>query len=501
MAVAVRASALLLFLVMLLAGCAAAAQTPCKLTVQLPVGSGEDVVYVCPNSTVNGLVVVESTAKEVVEGCIEVECSNCTLLTSSLYNFTLKVKGDSRAYPIKVEVGVEPGEVKVVCRCSGAVEAVVKRLVPKASWDVDVDLIIPSDSYGNLDPRRERFTVVAKPSYVPAFLRFISGETREGHLDLLSLACVEVYGSGRFTVVLLFRSLDGSLLPISSSSTESLGGSSSSRLKQGVVVLTGVEGGSKAVLPLFTPVYPEALVGEHEVEVLVYPCGSSTPIVRKTYPLRIVSTRGEALLLTAFSALVALPVFVYVVVRYLGRGELKDVVLCSLLGCLTFAVVTLPGQVVWGLSSILGPFDWVVHGAVYDALLYMLYVVALALRPRVGTLTMVLFTKWIMYSLFFGRLSVISVFWQATTCLFFEPLLYLTGVARGRLSCPRLLASLVPASIVDKYVDLMLYAALYRLYYADWYVVLYSVGNALYTIPGIIAGLRLAPYVKGVIHE
>ncbi|PCN50107.1 hypothetical protein B6U99_06200, partial [Candidatus Geothermarchaeota archaeon ex4572_27] len=95
----------------------------------------------------------------------------------------------------------------------------------------------------------------------------------------------------------------------------------------------------------------------------------------------------------------------YTVARYVGGGELKDVVMCSLLGCLAFAVVTLPGQMVWGVSAILGPFDWLVHGVVYDALLYMLYVLALALRPRVGTMTMVLFVKWVMYSLFFGRLS------------------------------------------------------------------------------------------------
>ncbi|PCN50108.1 hypothetical protein B6U99_06205 [Candidatus Geothermarchaeota archaeon ex4572_27] len=82
-----------------------------------------------------------------------------------------------------------------------------------------------------------------------------------------------------------------------------------------------------------------------------------------------------------------------------------------------------------------------------------------------------------------------------------EPLLYLAGVTRGKLTLPRLLAALLPAGVVDRYVDLMLYAALYRLYYADWYVVVYSVGNALYTVPGIVAGLKLAPYVRGVVHE
>jgi len=266
--------------------------------------------------------------------------------------------------------------------------------------------------------------------------------------------------------------------------------------------LENVMGGEKNVFPIFTPISPERLAGRYRMKVLIYPAGSSKPVLVKTFPLKIVSTRGSMVMLSIFAGGVALPVFLAVVTYYLRKRGLRDVVLCSLMGCLIFSIVFVPGQLVWGIASILGPFDWLITGLVYDVFLYMLYVVAISLRPKFGTLTMVMFAKWIMYSFFFGRLSIISVFWLATSSLFFEPFLYVTGVtSRSMITRSRILASFVPAALVDKYVDLILYAAFYRLYYAEWYVAMYSVGNALYTIPGLLAGLWLSTYVKGVAHE
>ncbi|RLF08941.1 MAG: hypothetical protein DRJ69_05545, partial [Thermoprotei archaeon] len=482
-----RALLLLLTLTYLLAVLSPGARCespPLSMDLQLPLGNREEMVYVAPNSTVVGVVVVESRSSAPLNATLYVEAVNCTLLTLSHRSFTLRTFHDSRALPVKVVVGEEPCRLVATCAYDGGCLRASKLLVPTPSWNASVRLIIPSDPFGSLDEKCEPFTVVAKPSRPPLFIRLLTGEERRGHSDLLTLACVEVEGPGRYTVVLVFEASDGSLLPVSSTS---LGGREVLEANYGVVTISGVAGGSRVVVPLFTPAYPESLVGEHRVAVLLYPFGCSTPIANATYPLKVVSVGLEAAILAAFSGLVALPAFIATTAHYVKRSELKDLVLCALLGCLTFTVVTVPGQVVWGLASFLGPFDWLVTGLIYDVLLYALYVAAVALRPRLGTLTMVMFVKWIMYSLFFGRLSIISALWLATSALFFEPLLYALGVTRrGVLRLERLLLAFVPAALVDKYVDLMLYAALYRLYYADWYVASYSIGGALYTVPGIV---------------
>ena len=468
-----------------------------NVSLQIPFGVFENKVFVTPNSTVLGLLTVESLTNEELSCKLVMKIRNCTLLTNNVFNFNLKLKHDLRAFNVKVKVLNSVCIIKATINCNNVVMSITRFLIPRHVWNLSFEFIIPSDTLCRVDPKYEKFVIIAKPSNVPTFLRFITGKHEVGHPDLITLACLKIYGPEYYTVVLIFKSLDGKLLPISSSSLELTQGEGEERY--GIITLTGVKG--EIVFPLFTPKYPESLIGRHVVEVYVYPYGSSKPILNKTYMIKIISTRGEAIYLTFFAGLVAVPVFLVTVTQYLRKSHLRDVILCALLGCLTFITVTIPGQVLWGIGAILGPFDWLIHGLAFDVLLYMLYTISVLLRPKFGTLTMVMFIKWIMYSLFFGRLSIISMLWLATSALFFEPLLYITGVTRGKISLPSLLISFTLAGLVDRYVDLMLYMALYRLYYANWYVFIYVIGNTLYTIPGIVMGYSLSRYLRGVLHE
>lgn len=489
---------ILFYLLLLVVICQVFAESQLyNVSFQIPLGVFENRIFVTPNSTILGLLTVESLTNEKLNCKLVIKTQNCTLLTKDVYNFDLRLKHDLRAFNIKVKVLNSTCFIKAIIDCNNVVTSVAKFLIPKRTWNLSFEFIIPSDSLCRIDPKYEKFIIIARPSYVPTFLRFITGRHEVGHPDLITLACVKIYGPEYYTVVFIFKSLDGKLLPISSSSLEFTQNEGEERY--GIITLAGVKG--EIVFPIFTPKYPESLIGEHIVEVYVYPYGSSKPILNKTYRIRIISTKGEAIYLTFFAGLVAVPAFLVTVVKYLRKSHIRDVILCALLGCLTFVIVTIPGHVLWGIGAILGPFDWLIHGLAYDVLLYMLYAISVLLRPRFGTLTMVMFIKWIMYSLFFGKLSIISILWLATSALFFEPLLYATGITRGKISLSGLLIGFTLASLVDRYVDLMLYMALYRLYYANWYVFMYVIGNTLYTIPGIVMGYFLSRYLKGVLHE
>jgi len=464
-----------------------------KVSLQLPLGVFENATMVEANSTVYGVLTVESLTNEVLHCGISIRAEGCALLNGGFYNTTLVTRYDSRTYQVGVYVGNAPCVIEVASKCNGAEVKVRKLLLPRARWNVTVDLVIPSDTACRQDPKYERFVVVVKPTYTPTLIRLITGEAGRGHPDLLTLACLKLYGPGFYTAALLFQTPDGRPVPVSTAMIEERGAASS-----GTITLSGING--SVVFPIFTP-YPESLAGSLSVTVFVYPYGSSKPVLNKMYVVRVISTRGEAMALAVFSAAVALPAFFIITARFLKKSQLKDVVLSALLGCLMFAVVTIPGQVLWGIGALLGPFDWVVYGVVYDALLYMLYTIAVALRPRPGTLTFTMFINWVMNSLFFGRLSVISALWLATSALFFESALYLLGVTRGRVTLPGILIALAAAGFIDRYVDLLLYMALYRLYYADWYLAVYTIGNTIYTIPGIILGFYTHNYLKGVAHE
>ncbi|GEM_PF-2123446 len=469
---------------------------PYSATLQVPVGISGSKIFTTPNSTILGLLTVESLVDKKLSCKLRIYTQNCTLLTRSNTSFVLSIRHDLRAFNIKLHISNNTCKVRALIICNDTEFIIEKTIIPKTFWNVTFDFIIPSDSSCRIDPKYEKYVIVVRPSYTPSFLRLIIGHYEDVHPGLITLACVKVYGPEYYSVVLIFKSLSGELLPISSSLEFS---QSLSEENYGIITLSGVRG--DVVFPLFTPKNPETLIGNHIVEIYLYSYGSSRPILHRTYHIRIISIKGEAIYLTFFASLIALPSFLFTVIRYLKSSQFRDVILCALLGCLIFVIVTIPGHVLWGIGAILGPFDWLIHGLAFDITLYMLYSIAVTLRPKFGTLTMVMFIKWIMYSLFFGRLSIISILWLATSALFFEPSLYLVGITRGKITLSRILLGFTFACLIDKYVDLMLYMSLYRLYYADWYIATYVIGNTLYTIPGIILGYFLSNYLRGVIHE
>ncbi len=475
---------------------------PLSLSLEIPTGINKTTIYTFPNQTLESCLILESKINKPVDCTIKITSIGCTLIykgrkvTEIIRNFHFSIAHISKVLIFSVKVNNRSCIVKLHASCEGESITLVKRIyVKRQKSSIKVYLIAPSDSLCRFNAKIAKYTYVVTPGVINPILKLVSGLTESVHPHFIGFMCVHVSGPGYYTIVILF---DNGKLPIASTSPES----AAFGVHTGIIVLEGIPGNSSEVFPLWSYVNPMKIIGTHIVKVLVYPYGGTRPILEKTYHIKIVCLEETALLLVAFAGLVAVPVFVIIVVRTLRKISLKETVLCSLTGCLIFVTAVIPSYVLWGIASVLGPFDWTVWGLVYDVVRMILIGIALSLRPRPGTFAMISLIVWILSVLYFGRLSILSILWVATTAMFYE-LFLLIFRAYGQDDLHKIRAALafVPATLVDTYVDLMLYMTLYRLYYANWYVAMYVLGMTLYSMIGFVTGLRLARYVRQVARE
>ncbi len=475
---------------------------PLSISLEIPTGINKTVVYASPNQTLESCLVLESRVSRSLSCQIRIRALGCSLVYGGKEvseidkRFHFEVAHVSKVLVFAVRLDSRPCIVKLYATCDEETTHIIRRIyVRQRKTTVSVYLVAPSDSLCRFNAKIAKYTYVITPGVINPVLKLVSGFTGSPHPHFIGFMCVHVSGPGYYTLVILF---DKGKLPVASTSPEN----AAFGTRTGMIVLEGVPGNSSEVFPLWAYVDPMKIVGTHVVEVLVYPYGGSRPILEKTYHIRIVCLEQTALLLVAFAGLVAVPIFILIVVRTLRKISLKEVVLCSLTGCLIFVTAVIPSYILWGLASVLGPFDWTVWGLVYDIVRMILLAIALSLRPRFGTFALIMLVVWMLSVLYFGRLSILSILWLATTAMFYELFFLMFRVYRGEsLSRVRAVAAFIPATLIDTYVDLMLYMTLYRLFYADWYVTMYVLGMTLYSVVGFVTGLRLANYVRQAARE
>ncbi len=465
---------------------------PVEVKIEVPPGT-RNYTLVQPNSTVFGYIILESRVNRLVTCHVELSATGCRILAGKEYTVKLRFKYDAKVIYVNLTVTSSKCVLNTHLTCNGQSITLHKVLVT-SKQRVTVSLILPSDSLCHPESKFEKYTLVVRAGGIP-LLNLLAGVGRSAHPNFLGFGCVRVSGRGFYTAVLIIRTPEGKPAPISVSSSPSTPTGASS----GVIILTGFS--RYVVFPLYSQINPRDLVGTYIVDLYLYAYGSEKPILHRRYRIRIVVLDQTALQLVLFSGLVAVPFFTIVTVKSLRKVDLKELLLCALTASLIFTTAIIPGYVLWGISAALGPFDWVVYGVAWSLLRMMYYAIIVMLTGRPGIFTLLMFIVWILSTLFFGRLSIVSLLWVATSSLLYEPLLYLAGVTRGRPTLGRLLAAFTVATPVDHYVDLMLYMTLYRLYYADWYVTMYVIGTSIYSIVGAILGARLSRDLRVIVHE
>jgi len=266
-------------------------------------------------------------------------------------------------------------------------------------------------------------------------------------------------------------------------------------------------GGSEAcVLPLHAD--SDTPAGLYTRHLTVTPLGSDRVLVERDAPLGIVRTKP---LFSAWVALTAALTVAWLVALAVGYRRLVEglgvraLVLLSLLGSMQFCLQFVGGWVSSVLYAVLGPFNCLVGGFLTELMTYLLITAILFLLPRVGALTLAGLVSYLMGGILFGSFGLTDLLFVGSAIAFREVFLLLFRVthfgatpARPPALVPMMLA-LGLADAAATFTNLALYAVLYRLFYADWYVVLnVAVTGFLYTVIGVYLGRSLGMSLRRV---
>jgi hypothetical protein len=183
---------------------------------------------------------------------------------------------------------------------------------------------------------------------------------------------------------------------------------------------------------------------------------------------------------------------------------LRILVLLSLLGSLQFCL-SFAGRLVSSVTyAILGPFNCLVGGLLTEVLTYLLITSILFLVPRVGAMTLAGIVNYIMGGILFGSFGFTDILYHGSGIAFREILLLVFGITHFRQSdrepaiFPMMLA-LGIAGAASTFTSLTLNSVFYRLYFADWYILLNVVVTGFfYTAIGVYLGKKLGRNLRKV---
>jgi len=264
-----------------------------------------------------------------------------------------------------------------------------------------------------------------------------------------------------------------------------------------------------ATAPCVLPIHvsPGAPAGRYMRRVTITPLGSDRVLATLTQPLGIVRAKPFFSLWVALVAAVTLVwlggilVFYRRLIRSMG---VRALVLLSLLGSLQFCLTFAGGWVSSALYAILGPFNCLVGGFLTEMLTYLLVTVILYQLPRVGAMTIAGLVSYLMGGILFGAFGLTDLLFVGSAIAFREVFLVLFRVtsfskqSRTPALAPMMLA-LGLADAASTFTSLALFAVLYRLYYADWYIAMNVVVTGfLYTIIGVYLGRGLGQGLRRV---
>lgn len=289
------------------------------------------------------------------------------------------------------------------------------------------------------------------------------------------------------------------------------------------ISFASLPGGEVTAIPL--PIYfhpPLAVAGEYERDIEVNVWGSDSTILREQRPLHLIVPNRHALFVSGI-AIIASCIGGAVLLRFhkqfFARFTTKQLIVIALFGTTIFVVVIVPSTLFLNLiRALLGPASVLLSGLINETLYYALLTALLiyingapgreeratrntttkrAVRNRAykkssgkggGVILLVSAVRLILGGVTFGLFTPMTIIYTGTSVLLLE-IGFLLVQRRG------LLAWALALGICDAiavYVDFQLSILFYRLFYADWYIILRIVVEGFtYTFIGVLLGARL----------
>lgn len=369
---------------------------------------------------------------------------------------------------------------------------------------------MPTDATGTVDPKQREDTI-----YYPRPLFSWLRTAQTNAFEPTTYQTVRLHNGGEETIHVVVSSTNtdtksGETISFLAPPETTNGGMNRS------VAFASLPGGTVTEIPLpiyFHPVYlsqgkiEQAIPGEYERTVTVKVWGSDVTILREQRPLHLIVPNQQALLVSLL-AIISSCIGFLIVLRFHERlfagFTTKHLIVIALFSTTVFVAVMVPSTLFLNLiRAILGPVSVLLTGLINETLYYALLTALLIyitgdpknadttkhVRAKgSGIILLASAVRLLLGGVTFGLFTPMAIVYTGTSVLLLE-----TGflLVRGR----NLLAWAVVLGICDAlsvYVDFQLSILFYRLFYADWYIVLrILIEGFVYTFIGVLLGARL----------
>ena len=371
------------------------------------------------------------------------------------------------------------------------------------------DIIMPTDLSGISDPRRRPNTI----SYPRPLLRglgkwFGAKASPTDEFEPIAYQTIHIHNQGQETVHAIVASMNrdtesGQPVPFLSPPDAVNAGTDRS------LAFVSLMGESTTPVPL--PIYLNPLSQQHQdsigegqyeraIEVKIW--GSDATALRATRPLLIVTPNLHALLVTSLVTVVTglgIGLLLCFHPQLFTRFSTKQLILISLFGTTIFIAVNVPSTLLTNLiSALLGPISSLVTGLINEMLYYALLTSLLMLIPKFGVITLVTAVRLLLGGVTLGLLTPTILLHAVTAVLLLEVGFQIARkitLDSGAIGGANLLTLALIFGLCDAltvYIDFQLSMTLYRLFYADWYILTrILVDGFTYTFIGVLLGKRL----------
>lgn len=260
------------------------------------------------------------------------------------------------------------------------------------------------------------------------------------------------------------------------------------------------------LLPVYT--LPDVSPGQYLRRVSIHLLGQDAPLAEVSAPLTVLREDSRAL----GTLMVVLPLTLLFLglgwwhhKKWLATWTLEELALISLFSSLLFGVGLMTELSMSLAAALLGPLNVLVGGLLAEVLTHLLLTTLLCLIPRVGVITLVGVVQTLLRGAMTGQLSPVDPLFLTPVLLSRELALWAFGITRGGT---RLVPNLVTltrlglafglAGMVSAWTSLALHSAFYRLFFADWFVVLNMMVGLTYPLPGIWWGMKLGMEMRRI---
>ena len=370
---------------------------------------------------------------------------------------------------------------------------------------------MPTDATGAVDSKQREDTI-----YYPRPLFSWLDTSPTNPFEPTTYQTIRLHNQGEETIHVAVSSINrdiktGEVVPFLTPPETANGGTNQS------VAFASLPGDEVTEIPLpiyFHPTYlkagkiEQAIPGEYTRDIAVKVWGSDATILREERPLHLIVPNQQALLvslLAIISSTIGLAVVLKLHKQLFAGFTTKQLIVIALFGTTVFVAVTVPSTLFLNLiRALLGPISVLLTGLINETLYYALLTALLIYisgdpenarrgdqnrhSKGSGVILLVSAVRLLLGGVTFGLFTPMAIVYTGTSVLLLE-----TGflfVRRRSLFVWAVVLGLCDAIAV--YVNLQLAILLYRLFYADWYIILrILIEGFVYTFIGVLLGARL----------